>query len=492
MVREVVIGVATEYTRRAMMSSASDLRQAISAFRREQATQYLGQLSGRAPAEPARAWQFLCSPRARDSLAELGGEGHVDPDEYAAMCTHVARAVAERAYAPARRAELELAMRPVAVEGDERPVGKVIASWLSQTQPAARARIERELDGLLGSHAEQLTSALQDVAGAATELLSQLRPERGVDAGPADGSVEQAERWLNASADLARESWNLESKRSGGLRGVDVLWALGGRFGGRSFPGEGRFRLQGEDLAAWGLRPLLAAHVRVTGSHRSLWPSPHVIVRHAPDRIYLAPAPLELGLCSELAAADAVGRACAHAHASPALSAPVRHASVASTGRAFGALCMLRYAEPEFLVRSRGLSLREASEVARTTVAFFLVESRLAAAAVLARAKAYGSGGVELRQALAERALLGPVSPGFAGVLLVRLAPGAPLRAKSLSPGLVWGLRERYDADWYRNPRAGACLEGFLVQAGAESAEAMAQELAADMEPGIAKLSELF
>jgi hypothetical protein len=205
----------------------------------------------------------------------------------------------------------------------------------------------------------------------------------------------------------------------------------------------------------------------------------------------VVPARAELGLASELSAADALGRAAAHVHASPALPFALRHASAGTVARALGSLSTLRFSEPAFWQKRRELNTREAGELARASAAFVLLETRLLAASVLAR----GLTGVEASepaQALAERALLGPVPPGAALFLLTRLSASSAFRGKVWGGGLVYALRERFNEDWYANPHAGEPLRGAAARAGDFSVEALAAELGARCEDGPRKLSELF
>jgi hypothetical protein len=199
----------------------------------------------------------------------------------------------------------------------------------------------------------------------------------------------------------------------------------------------------------------------------------------------------ELGLASELSAADALGRAAAHVHASPALPFALRHASAGTVARALGSVSVMRFGEPVFLRKRRELNLRESGELARASAAFVLLETRLLAAAVLAR----GLSGPDTEgraHALAERALLGPVAPGAALFLVTRLSASSAFRGKVWGPGLAYTLRERFDEDWYANPHAGEPLRGAAARAGEFSVEGLGAELGARIEDGPRKLSELF
>jgi hypothetical protein len=235
----------------------------------------------------------------------------------------------------------------------------------------------------------------------------------------------------------------------------------------------------------------LTTSARLAPEHGQLLGGVQVAVVSSPRDVRVVPAQLELGLCSELSAADALGRAAAFVHASPALPLALRHASAASVARATGALLALRFCEPRFLRKRRELNLRESGEVSRRSAAYVLLEARLAAAAVLARTLS-GEHALEQIQVLCERALLGPIQPGCAGFLLLRLSAGSAFRGKAWAPALAHALRESFDEDWYANPHTAEPLRGAFARAGEFSVEAFAEELGANIALGPRRLSELF
>jgi hypothetical protein len=169
----------------------------------------------------------------------------------------------------------------------------------------------------------------------------------------------------------------------------------------------------------------------------------------------------------------------------------LRHGTVGTVARAFGTLSALRLAEPVFLRRARGQSGRESAILARSAATYLLFESRLAAAAVLARGMS-GSEVVARSASLAERALLGPVPEQFGAFLALRLSPGGSFRGKAHAFALAAAMRERFDEDWFLNPRAGEPLRGALARGGELSVESLAEELGSTLEGGLSKLSELF
>jgi hypothetical protein len=437
---------------------------------------------------------MLASERGEELFAAAESSGELDAQTLAAAAAHFGRARLEQRYAAARESTSSLLAREVSVEGDTRSLGALLGEWSATGSPAQRDRLTRAMIPELAAFARLILERRDQTDHAVFELFGRLGTARHADAGPEGGGREAAQRWLDQSAELTREALGFAQKSLGheGSGGLDHLWlALGQEFRGL-FTREGRLRRLAGEWEPLGLRRLLSARARATGDHPGPLLAPHVVVLAAPGEVRLSEASREYGLASELATAEAIGRVVGIVHASEALPFVTRFASVGSVARAVGALAVQRLLEPGFLRKSRGLSNREADVIARVAAAYFLLDSRLLAAAVLARSlSSESASALDDATALAEQALLGPVSTA-AAPLVLRIAPGAPFRAKAHAPALSWALREQFDDDWYLNPRAGEPLRGALARAGGFSIESFAEELGCNVERGIAKLSELF
>ena len=468
------------------------LELALAAFRREQSLGYLRTLGG-APAGAARARAFLCSDEALEAIGDAAQSGEIAPALHAAWGAQLARAHAEAKYVEARAASAHLASIPVRAESETRTVGEFALEWSRERASARRARLATALAPLLAEHTELLLSARVRADRAASQVLSRLGAPRHADAGPEGGVAQLAETWLATSEDVAGEAFQFvrEASEAEGSSALDTLWATLGAALAGLVPRPGRYRRLAAELEPLGLRRLLTSAARLGPEHTELSGASQVAVVESPRDVRLLPPRLELGLASELYAADALGRAAAFVHASPALPLALRHASAASVARAAGTLSMLRFCEPSFLRRRRELNSREAAEVARRSAALALLDARLAAASVLARSLA-GPQAIEHAHALCERALLGAVPPGLGAFLLLRLSAGSAFRGKAWGLSLAHALREQFDEDWYQNPHAGEPLRGAFARAGELSVEAFAAELGAQIELGPRKLSELF
>ena len=491
----VVMLLGREYTQCAMSTAGTDLRQAVEAFRRGQGMAYLELLSGR-PGEriPARRW--LTSEQGVDRHEEACTSGEISTVVAAALRAHMGRAALETHYARARSASLELAEQSVNYEGETRRVGYLVAQWSQGRGPAQRHALARSLDREFQEHARTLISARNEADGAAHDLLRRLHAgqnQRHPDAGPEGGNQALAERWLTLTEDLAQEAFGFARRefRVEETHGLETLWSVLGTPLSGLFPRPGRLRRLAADWDPLGLRALLRAHVRAAPEHPGPFPAAHVVILAAPRDIRLSPSAFEYGLASELATADSVARALAHAHASSALPHALRPAPVGSVARALGQLGVLLFADPLFLRKTRGLSARESNTVARLATAYALADSRLCAAAVLARSIT-SPGDLERASALAGRALTGSLPTGWGACLALRLSPGGPLRGKALAPALAYCLREQLDTDWFLNPRASEPIRGALARAGEFSVEDWAQEVGATLEQGPRRLAELF
>jgi hypothetical protein len=475
------------------MTPAGDrLRKALETFRRELALEYQRQLAGE-PRESSRALSYLVSDEALELLGNAQQAGELSPSEYAAVCAHFARARLEQGYVSVRKLQAGFGARPVAVANDKLPAAQVLREWSLSPVPARREAIERGLDGELADLAQQSLDGRSRGDGRVHALASRIALPRHADAGPEGGSAAQAARFLADSQDLMREALDLSlrQERLDADDGATALWAvLAHRFTGM-FTAEGRPRRTALDWEPLGLRALLTSHARASYTHDGPGVMPHVLARAMPRDVRVCPSALDGGLAGELAYADGVGRAVGYVHASPALPFALRHASVATLARSMGALGVLRFVEPLFLRRVRGLVKRESETVARAAATFMLLDARLAAAAVLARPLS-GPQALEQAAELASKALTLPLPQGVAAWLVVRLSPGGPFRAKSQALGIAEMLRTRFDEDWFLNPRSAEPLRGALSRAGEFSVEAFAAELSATPEAGLRKLSELF
>ncbi len=437
------------------------VRAAIARWRATFAQRFVDRARGCEPAPVA--WP-------REPLALLAAAGAMLPGEAPAAAAHLARAAAERRLEPAREKLDEWRAGSLAVGRDRLPLRDALAE-LRLGQSARGPALLRGIEASLAAPLPAVLEAHRAAARAATRLWAELGQPPHADAGP-----EAAERRATAQAWLTdTDGVVADLVDAADLPGL--LRRLRWPAGDRGFRSAQRFRKAGARWAPLGLERELARAVQVEPPHREGHPGARVWVV-APGRdVRIVPSDLELGWQSELAAARAVGRALARALVGP-LPAPLQYASVGSTARALGDLGAQVFAEPRPL-REEGLGRRDAEEVRRRVGLWLLLETRWCCASILAPPVVAGPEEQRALAAEAARRALGvPVPPWVA---TLGLLPSAAPRLRALLGALrLWGaLRERWDEDWYRNPRASEALREACERGGAYSVEAWCADLGA-------------
>jgi len=183
---------------------------------------------------------------------------------------------------------------------------------------------------------------------------------------------------------------------------------------------------------------------------------------------------------------DALGRSLAAAHQPPHLRDPV---FAAALGRLLAGLCL----EPRWLAAQLGVERREAPDLVRALALRELLRIRTAAAALRVATEAErGLSGRAWREAHRE-ALSAALLAAWDGVRASRDARAAPLadtvRGFAEGERLRAELRQRFDEDWWRNPRtrehlAGLLAAGTLLEGEPASPAAAAAGLARVVERG--------
>jgi hypothetical protein len=218
--------------------------------------------------------------------------------------------------------------------------------------------------------------------------------------------------------------------------------------------------------------------VRLDGAARAAkWPGAHAFEGRVAAR-------RQGGLADWLSLPDAAGRAAAMATTRPSTRDPALPATVG----ALGAWLLL---EPRFLADATGIDRKAARDVVRRLALrlMFTFRARSAALRVAVEVER-GTGGRAWHEAHRE-ALSRAAMAAWPDGLAARDADADALRA-SLS-GAAWAaairhdLRERFDEDYWRNPRTGEALAGRLA-AGSPGPEAERPPLARAAEALVALL----
>ncbi len=173
-----------------------------------------------------------------------------------------------------------------------------------------------------------------------------------------------------------------------------------------------------------------------------------------------------------------VGRALAASHhGSSARDAAFVHA--------FGALLGGLLLEPRFLAERAGVEKRQAPDVVRDLAlrALFSLRARSAALRIATEVER-GMSGAAWREAYRE-ALSSAVLATWEGVFASRDADASALAAALSGEGLAARLRmevrERFDEDWWRNPRTAAHLAGLLAAGGVPGEESRPSDAAREL-----------
>lgn len=480
-----------------MEHAVERVRAAIESFRRVEADVLLARLRGDPEGPPyaaiARAARTLRSDETLAFLDETTPGVDFETGEREASAAHVARARAESVVCEGRDRLEVLSAEEVRYDGRILTLREAVARSSGSEDEKERRGWARTVEEAVDSIAEALLAARERADEAALPALAGVPPHP--DAGPdAKASVERAERFLAETDDAMNElrsGWRAMTRTPS--RWEDVAHALTSGELAAVFPARSRVRRIADDLTGLGFTNDLRARVRVEQGEMSVEPRARVILRRAPSDVRLVLPRRDLGLISELATADGLGRALALSLASPGLPVALARPVVGTVARCVGSLFVQLFAEPTFL-RRRELPLRSIERVARQTTGILLAETRTSAASLLARR----GGGT--RQERVERAvtlykralgfeLTRPLAALFA---LTPSGAGARFRSRQASLGVYMALRSKFDEDWYRNPRTAETIRGACARGGGLSVEALCVELGVGEGDAKGRIHELF
>ncbi|MEQ9701596.1 MAG: hypothetical protein RLO54_27350 [Sandaracinaceae bacterium] len=249
-----------------------------------------------------------------------------------------------------------------------------------------------------------------------------------------------------------------------------------------------RFRRLALRFDAIGGKEALSARARVVEPAQPGLRGTRVVALDVPRQVRLVPG-RELGLSSERDAAIAMGRALALSWTHPALP-PLRAQPRGETvGRALGGLFAHLSSEPARLAKEGVGSQRDQRVIAERWLALELFALRTGEAAELLRPHV---GARSLRER-AEDALRGAwgveLPPALASCFAVHLGPhpGASARAQRWVAPLYVAMRERYDEDWWRNPRSAEPIRAACERGAELDVEGWAAELDATGDAGWAQ-----
>ena len=406
------------------------------------------------------------------------------------LITQLSRDSADEAPGEPRDRALAAALEPMALRWVEAR-GRAASRFVEQLEaPLSVPESAPEARGHLAESNVREARALESRAGSTSALAA---PEgAGTAAVPSE-----AAHWLDATDDAAREltRWLTRSAVKRGNVTWPVLFSAlrATQYDGLARPARRLYRLA-EGTRRLGFERELTKRVRAESSVTLFAPSACVVPLSVPDDIRVVQPSIEFGVLSDLVATQSTGEALALALVSPADSELTRLPCAAGVSAAIGGLFQQLRAEPRYLTRMDELSPDVSERLARHAAIFVLLRTRLDAALWLAEQPRVRSDRERLEHLTqaAERALGCVVPPGIAALaFFASPLEGRAFEASACSLALHAALRERFDDDWYANPRVNEVLRGACARGNLLSVRELCAELAASPQLGIARALEI-
>lgn len=472
-----------------MKLSVQHLRDAIDAWHRDEARERVARWSGDvdagSPLSVIRRHAWLWSPGAQEALAEAVGERQLSPASQAAIEAQLAAALGRRAWLEMTDGKLRA---PVLLRGREVALPKAWADLVSTEDRVERAAIARALS----EHAANSAGLVHEARAFSAERARRFVASAS-DAALVKACIEDAQRFLHDTEDATREHVRHLTRsitRGESPAWHDVLFALRDR----NFDGlvrkATRMRRLAEPLRGLGFDRELASHVRVESVANATLPYARLARVDTPTDIRIGIPQQDWGVLSELSAFGALARALAYALSSRALPIERRRSVHGSVPRVWSTLFGQCLADRAFLTRTFGWSAREVETVARRNAVTLLLNARRSATLVCLDAHGLSDHDRNHENATSAWASEVPFAL-FSGAV-----PGSE-RVREQWWGQCVGLaaaaafRERFDVDWYRNPRVAEPLRGAAARAGELSATTWLDELGGASDASSARILEL-
>lgn len=380
-----------------------------------------------------------------------------------------ARAVVRTA--DARVVPVAAAGREIAREGDR--------AMRLQLDTARVALLERDVVPLLAERAARERDAIErlGIAGSLREVAERLTGEDSAALAKAarDAISQSADAWRDSLGEQLRREASLSRDEA---RPADVAHVLDASLFDAAFRASDRESLARRTVVEMGFDPGIQERLH------------YPLARLRGSRAQCVPE--EVPLAVNLVFGDS-GGVLGHRHGLEALGAALRFASVEGDapferrwlgdaaimemcGRVLSAVTL----DETWLMRHAGLSRNEARRLLRVTTLAAMYEARHACALQIAYVEAVDAslsvGAQEELYAETIGSAIGVRPHGVDAFMdaLPVLRPGARLRGMQGASVLLDELVERFDVDWYRNPRVGPFLtQAVLAPTAGESADEM-------------------
>jgi hypothetical protein len=238
----------------------------------------------------------------------------------------------------------------------------------------------------------------------------------------------------------------------------------------------------------------MTSRMRAEPASHLLGPVSRVIALAVPSDIRVVEPSLESGLLSDLIASQAIGEALALSLVSPALSSVMRWPVGVSVSAAIGVLFMQLRADAGYLRRVDGLERDLAERVARQQGVAVLLQSRWQAALQLAESVSVRSEAERLAQltAASERVFGCELPEGVVALSWLGHGwGGQDFAATDAGLALHAALRERFDTDWFWNPRVSEVIRGACTRGNQLDVTGLGAELGIALDTGSLRALEL-
>ena len=481
---------------------------------REHAEQRLSWL--RDPARPPQlgsAAQWLFSPEGWECLQQAIRDRRYSAAELDRLPDALAELARERARRTGRAWLSTFLQQRLAVGSTQRVPARVLAPWIEPVQSSHSARGPSEALRALGRALEPHVVRLIELREQAlheeqtwrdkvAKLLPQPNPPEptGEPAPAVETTAELAARWLERTDDAWRElaRWLIRHSELPSTENELARVLVGLRafaLDGLASPDRRFYRL------ALGARKLgferdMTSRMRGENAPALLVPAPVCLALSTPSDVRVMQPDLEYGVLSDVSVAQGLGEGLALALVSPAVPTLLRRplGDGASVSAALGGLFAQLRADSAYLRRVDGFEREAAERAARCGALWTLMRTRLTAALTLAGAAPARSTSERVeRLSTAGEQALGRSVP--AGLMALSLLAEDSVERQFLA--LHWGfglhglLRERFDQDFYLNPRLSEVVRGAAARGAAIDAPALAAELGARGTPALDRLFEL-
>jgi hypothetical protein len=246
-------------------------------------------------------------------------------------------------------------------------------------------------------------------------------------------------------------------------------------------------------LRSIGFERELQRRVRAEVDHAAVLPLPVNFLLAVPLDVRVSQMPLDYGVISDACAAEGVARALGFALCLP-LAPELCRPLGSSVSGVLGALGLQVWGERTHLQRVQHMPEAAAARVGRLSATLALLSARAAVAMSTAPVvdPEHARSGMEALAEPLSRALCCEIPPSIAGLLGANRVHSRARALEALAALALYGnLRERFDLDWFRNPRSAELLRAACERGNTLGPAELCAELAAPLSAASMRALEL-